>query len=154
MFSSETTKPPKEPNVKAKLRSFDSGYEHSVERWLDVQRRVKEADELPEGVPELAKRVRQHRRARRDSRDGSAYCAAQDLLRCRFKAGHNFPSCLPAGRDRFRLLQVQPYSFAINQDNSAIDELLPGAVVIGEAAQHLKREIELDRFGIVTAGRF
>jgi len=33
------------------LASYDSGYEHSLEHWIDLQHRVEEADKEPSSVP-------------------------------------------------------------------------------------------------------
>jgi hypothetical protein len=33
------------------LTSYDSGYEHSLEHWIDLQHRVEEADKDPLPVP-------------------------------------------------------------------------------------------------------
>ena len=33
------------------LTSYDSGYEHSLEHWIDLQHRIEEADKEPSSVP-------------------------------------------------------------------------------------------------------
>jgi hypothetical protein len=33
------------------VTSYDSGYEHSLEHWIDLQHRVEEADKEPSSVP-------------------------------------------------------------------------------------------------------
>jgi hypothetical protein len=33
------------------LTFYDSGYEHSLEHWIDLQHRVEEADKGPSSVP-------------------------------------------------------------------------------------------------------
>src|SRR5579864_1115051 len=57
---------------------------------------------------------------------------------------------LPPLCSRFRVLQIQPHSLAIDQHKALIDELLPRAVILLVAHQSACREDELHR---LTAAR-